>query len=315
MADEEARVIRAVSAILGLAERIWEHVRTVKPQTTSLKIRCPERVAEYAFAFNPNTLRKRIVPKLKLEIPTITSLEVVSLSSLKRVTGVVEKTPDGYVLRLDKLPRSPKGFLATADFLVQDPGSIGLLVETNSKADRVGVGDVDEYWLHAQLKYPKALKWAYSEVEVKDLDVGVDVGVYEALRIVLPERIPRTMEALRNLIREKDPHQLWKRAMEYSRVARGSEAEYVEKLQEVRRIILSDEFRTYVDVERDFRYLQTVPSLHPTDSEGFLGVPRFAHVLARANLDLEAPAAEGVLVYKSGEFQKKTLEIFGRRRT
>lgn len=313
MVDEASRVRRAVSEVLGLVEKFWECIGIIKPETNSLKIRCPERTAEYRFSFKSIALEHGIKPRIDLEIPTITGIEIMSLSTHKTQSQAVVRTENGFVLLLDELPEDDKGYLATAQFLVQDPESIGLLVDRRSKADRVGMGDIDKYWLHAQMKYPETLQSSYADVEISELDVGVDVGLYEALRIAMPKSIPKTMEALRDLITERNPHEVWRKALQYSRVAKGNEAEYLQRLQEIQALISSDEFHQFVDVTKDFRYFQTLPAVITPDSPGLLGVPKFARVVARTSLsvDKDKLVAKGTLIYKSKDFQKKAEDIFG----
>ena len=83
------------------------------------------------------------------------------------------------------------------------------------KAKEVPHEDTTEYWMHAELKYPQALKETYGRLSLEDIDFIINVGVSSDIKEVIPPNFQKEMTFALDMLRETDSHRMFQKGQQY----------------------------------------------------------------------------------------------------
>jgi len=173
------------------------------------------------------------------------------------------------------------------------------------------MGDRDEYWMHAQLKHLSVLKTTYGRLDLRDMDFILDVGIHQTLKTRIPTQIIRELEVIRDLISETDRGRKFKLAFKHLQMRRRRQIRDVQNtLADLQKIFLPTTFSTFIEVERPFRYSDSVRGSDFYDIP-FQTFPKTMKVISRTDLSLSTPAADGKLIFKRKELGDEISKIFG----
>ena len=282
---------------------------TFHVEDQEVTIRCPEQVEAISVAFNasPGLLGQKV--RFAGGKPRRVHLRpLVGLTEL--TSEALSVTDQGFEIRTSEL-KGQGLFLLDVEYDLTSPGFLEALVERNVPRE-TPKGNSTEYWLHAQLKHPGALKVDYGRFDLRDVDFEVNVGIAEHLRTVVPGSLVRELEIAAELLRETDFHKKGAlgRAHTVAMRSRGK-GSTIELLGSLQGIFLPDAFKRFVDVRQDFRYGDCERGQSLFDTLPMLTWPRSMKVISRTDLSLERQAAHGTLTYKRDEFLARVGEIIG----
>jgi hypothetical protein len=187
------------------------------------------------------------------------------------------------------------------------------LVQRDSQAESVSETK-NEYWLHAQLKNLRALQTNYGRLDLLDLDLFLDVAVHQDVKPKIPTPFLEDLNIIAEWIAEKDRGKKWDLSLEHLRKQRAKR--YAGKEQEVLRdmqdLFDPEHFCSFIDVTTPFHYFDCIRGKEFYDKIPFPTFPKTMKVVARTDLSLDNPAAEGKLIYKKRDLQEEVSLVFSR---
>jgi len=246
----------------------------------------------------------------------VCEVKVYGLKPLsKRVYDAVVYTPTKIILNLNKaIELNLESFRLEVVYRMDEVSLRGLV---RSRSSPEPLEDKRLYHLSAQLKDPSSLVAGFSECEIEDYPVTVDVYLQGEINTNIPNYIKRMSEIEAEILKDYDPHhgvkiiELQKKRAGYKR--RLGKEDLRSKLNELSLALRPTRFRNnYLGIEqkRDFILDHCRWGADIFRALGLLMLPRTMEVISKTNLSLDKKAASGVMVYKSGKFSKDIQELF-----
>ena len=170
---------------------------------------------------------------------------------------------------------------------------------------------MNEYWMSAQLKHPKVLRdnLGYGRVDLKDVDVTVDVGIHNELKTTIPPAFIGRLKTFFKIMAESDPRRQYLAVPKLRQLAKEPTAgKEFEILSELESLFLPITFAKYIDVKQDFRYSDCYKSKECFELPMEI-IPKRMNVISRASLTIDDPTANGILVYKNNQFMDAIRRI------
>lgn len=287
-------------------------IATVENQ--EIRIKCPDSIGQYSVALRvkPGVLRR--VRTLRFPFPQLTRLEVRSLPIFKDEHLCVTRGPEEFRVDLDALSDN-EFFLFDFEFRLDDKQYLRSLVHRDHQRESFG-DDQDRFWIQAQLKHLKVLETNYGVIDLRDVDLRVDVGIHQDLKAAIPRAFVEGMEIGAKLLREPNRSKKAALAMEHMRQKRSLQnLKDDEVLGILQGFFTSARFATFLSVSNPFRFSEAQRGTEFYDSIPFPVFPKTMKVVSRTDLSLKNPVAEGHLVYRKAEFQRELEEVFPKMRT
>lgn len=209
-----------------------------------------------------------------------------------------------------------------------DAAALGRLVYARQALNRDSDGEGDDYWLESSIAEPRLLKRICAGLEVRDVDVGVAVGmgvvvdIEKMFGLAMPPEARDTLECARRILDASsaglDRSRLLRAALRYKRqAARYPDLDPGDLQRIVGRATGREATARHIVLDRPYR-------LDGFDYfEGYAGaVPQGLGVQVSARLTLGSPIAEGRLRFMRkgymdrlrGEFRRLKKEKAGRKR-
>jgi hypothetical protein len=299
-----------LKSLFGVAEyvyKIWERIPKTKILNQETTINVPESVVEYSLAISIPSNFRSIRKMIEISAPSIIRVSASSLHPFPRtVREAVKKVQynDGriaYVLFPELLPPESDLISMNTSYLIDDASLLDDLVD-RTKAHEPSGPEKNEYWMHAQLRHPRALVDKFGRFDLRDVDVTVDVGVHNELKNTLPPPFIRRLKTFFKIMSETDPHRQHLAVPELRKLAKEKTAGREFKiLVDLESLFMPTEFSKYLDVSRDFRYSTCYKGKECYELPIEI-IPKKMNVISRADLTLEKPTADGILVYKNNLF-------------
>lgn len=304
----KAAAERGVNEVARRAERIGAVLtgdfRIVSEEIT---IKCPEETEVVSIAFEPHAgvLGQKV--KFPLGKPERAHLRALEGSS-EGLQNALAIHDNGFEIRTRGMGSS-RLFLLEVEYDIEHPRLLDGLIQRNTPAE-TPKSKSTEYWLHAELRHPAALKTRYSRFDLQDLEFAVDVGIAENVKTVLPKSLVKELETSVALLESRDKIRKRVLADEHLRAMdlRGGEST-VRLLGNLQSVFVPTAFRRFVEVKRDFHYGDCERGVSLYDTLPIPTWPRSMKVVSRTDLSLERPASQGTLVYKRDAFQKRVQEL------
>lgn len=304
----KAAAERGVNEVARRAEKLRSVLtgdfRVVSEEIT---IKCPEETEVVSLAFEPHAGAFGQKVRFPFGRP--------ERAHLRPLEGDPDLFRDALVVHdkgFDIITRgmgSSRLFLLEVEYEIEHPRLLDGLVQRNTPVESPKTNST-EYWLHAELRHPAALKTRYGRFDLQDLEFAVDVGIAESVKTVIPDSLVKELETAVALLESRE--KLRKRALAEEHLEamqlRGGEST-VRLLGGLQTVFAPAAFRRFLEVKRDFRYGDCERGVSLYDSLPIPTWPRFMKVVSRTDLSLDRPAAQGTLVYKKDEFQRRVGEL------
>jgi len=215
---------------------------------------------------------------------------------------------------MDRIQPSGENLLLNFGFRIKDDQFVKKLVQKNVQRDspRELNDELDEYWMHAQLKEPKIFRRkGYGRLDLRDIDFSVNVGIHQDLKTAIPSDFVRNLKIISEWIKTKDRVEKWRLGWEHLRLKpksyTGNEEELISDIQS---LFFPHEFKRFVEVREPFRYQESIRGVDFYDLP-FQAFPKLMTVVSRTTLNLETPASKGKLIYKKQVLRDEISRILG----
>lgn len=310
--EKKKKILEQLFGIAGQILNIWEKIPKTKILNQESTINVQGSYVDYSIAIRiPSSLRTFRKP-IPIPIKTLLRVSVSSLSPMPRsLPSVVQRSlsGDGFVLFPERIPSDVEIISMSASYPITRASVMDDFVETKKTHDPGGE-DRNEYWYSALLKHPKILKDDFGRFDVRDVDVTIDVSVQEELGISIPGSFKHRLKTFFELFYETDPRQQWKAIPKLRSLSRAPTAgKEMKILNDLRALFVPIRFSKFIEIRNDFRY-STCYSGKESFELPIDVIPKTMQVVSRADLTLEKPAADGVLIYKKDLFQEALEKLF-----
>jgi len=278
-----------------------------------MRIECPQSIQHYSVVFE--TKGSRILPKKKkFNFGKVRRVSLRPIMSLQPVSDAVSYTENGFEINLKKLEKDTL-YLLDVDYFIEDRRFIDALVNRNVAKESVGE-ETKEYWMVAQLKHLDVLKQEFGYIELKDLDFGVDVSVYNEIKMKVPSIFSQQLETAVKLLSKHhgSRDEQFKLLVQHQQLLHARKEKYYGKifeiLEEIQEIFSPLTFRRFVDVQKDFHYYSCERGKDFYETLPFPTWPKSMKVISRTDINFDRPAADGLLIFKKGDFMDELEKIF-----
>jgi hypothetical protein len=296
-----------LETLFGVAEhiyKIWKKIPKTEILNQETTINIPASVVDYTLMVSIPKDFRSVRKKIEISAPSIVRVSASSLHPFPRTvreairTGVYDDGRVVYALFPELLPSDADLISMTVSYGIDDISVLDDLVDRQTAHEPSG-SEHNEYWMSAQLKHPKVLMENFGRFDLKDVDVTVDVGVQNELKATLPKPFIRRLKEFFDIMAQTDPRQQFKAIPRLRRLAKGKTAGREFKiLVDLEALFMPRAFSRYIDVLKDFRYSDSYKGTEYYELPIQI-IPKRMNVISRADLNLEKPAAEGVLIYKN----------------
>jgi len=300
-------------SLFGLPEKIHKtlsKMKGLKILNQEIVAKTPELLGEYSVAISSGPF----ISKLKFPFPAIANLDIHSMPDYSDQRQVISRLRDGFEISLHRIQPPSEDLLLRFGFHIKDDKFVKNLVQKNVQRDspRGSKNEVDEYWMHAQLKEPKIFeRGGYGRLDLRDIDFGVNVAVHQDLKTAVPSDFVRNLKIISEWIKTKDRVKKWRLGWEHLHLKRksytGNEEELISDIQS---LFFPHEFKRFVEVTEPFRYYESIRGIDFYDLP-FQAFPRVMTVVSRTTLNLESPAAKGKLIYKKQVLRDEIFRVLG----
>jgi hypothetical protein len=276
---------------------------------------CPENLEKWNIVFKSK--KGLFGGKKKFLFPSVKKVSVNSLLPYKDVTSnCVNLLPEGGFELSYKNLNENTPYLLEVDFDIEDPRFIDHMVYRKVQDDAPDA-DKKKYWMQAQLKFTDVFEKMFSNIRLEDLDFDVRVSTHEDIHTSVPGVFRRELEVIVKWMGETDRERKRLLSQEHLALLRArkggklNKKSILELLQDLQDIFLPKTFRTFLDVQKDFYYHDCLRGIDYYVAP-FPTYPKFMTVITRTNLNLDKPAAEGLLEFHRKDFKSKIEDIFGK---
>lgn len=297
-----------VRGLLEWVDRTCGALTDFGAKARSIIVRIPESQAEVGFLIEPRSGSAAARLQLNVTGQHIETAHLVSTPEHVDRSEYVQLLDDTLIIDFSELKSESDSFMLTLGRRVDPEERFSSLVSRSWQRDSEAFksDEPEHYWVYAALKDPIALETKYGNVDLRDFDVSVDIGIYERLRAALPPSFVRRTNALIRFVRERERGKRIRSMLEYSRLRGASgNSDDIAKIGELRMLFTTNGFRDFIEVSKPFRYASAAPSIGAATLEDVFDIPKFVEVCARTNLDVRHPTAKGYLIYKARALLEK----------
>jgi hypothetical protein len=303
---------RAVKSIVKKADSVEQIFRDdFKIEGQEMTVLCPEGVQKFSIALTPKT--SHLLPKsVKFSYGVPIRIEIRQVMGLLNLSDAVEITTNGFKVKLNKLTPGEL-YILDVEYHIDDHRFLDSLVDRTFPRDVPHTSDesIRQYEMSAQLKHLSVLKQKYYNVNLRDVDFTVDIAVHQDVKTTVPGIFRQQLETLVEFSKKKGRSEKFKLMMRSLQLQNqkyaGKELDILENLHE---LFTPMKFRRFVDVLKDFHYSDCMRGSDFYDTLPFPTWPKSMKIVSRTDLNLERPAADGVLAYKHADFVSEIEKVF-----
>ena len=299
--------IGAANALIDVCVRLKEHFSDFRPETQSVAINFADRTCEISFRVSiPGGWRKR---QRKIAVPAHEGFAITKMfdTAFNQHRHEWRRAGTEYVLDANKLPSS-ETYLVTMEGQV-DRDALKQLVYIKPAANRVTGENVDRYWLESSIRNLRMLESIYTDLEIDDVNFGVDVIIGKVFIPAAPLEISAQAKTVGSAFRAASDmdEQEWINSMQSYGAQSRTHPDYDEVpfARLVSRLTAREVVEEYVTVDRPYR-LGTVRT--PEHRHG--AVPQCITINAATKLTLRSPAAKGYLRFNKKEYVERLRSEF-----
>lgn len=303
---------RTVKSIVKKADSLEQIFRNdFKIEGQEMTVLCPESTQKFSIALTPKT--SHLLPKsVKFPYGIPIRIELRQVMGLLNLSDAVEIMTNGFKVKLNKLTPGEL-YILDVEYHIDDHRFVDTLVDRPRPYDVPHTPDenIRQYEMSAQLKHLSVLKQKYYNVNLRDVDFTVDIAVHQDVKTTVPGIFRQQMETLVEFSKKKGRSEKFRLMMRHLQLQKrkygGKELDILENLHE---LFTPIKFRRFVDVMKDFHYSDCMRGTDFYDTLPFPTWPKSMKIVSRTDLNLERPAAEGVLAYKHADFVSEIEKVF-----
>lgn len=299
--------VNAANAIIDICVRLKEFFSDFRPETQSVAINFADHACEISFKINiPEGWRKK---QRKIVVPAHEGFSITKMfdTAFNQHRHEWKRLGSEYVLDANKLPSS-ETYLVTMEGQVSKD-ALNQLVYIKPAANPVADEAVDNYWLESGLRSLGMLESIYTDLEIADVNIGVDVSIGKIFGLTIPPEIKAQAEAIGRVIRAAShtDRQEWYHSIRnyraQNRILPDYDASSFTRL--VNWLTSKEVIEKYVSVDRPYG-LGTVQ--RPEHYHGV--VPQSIRISATTELTLRNPTAKGYLKFNRNAYVEKVRSEF-----
>lgn len=238
----------------------------------------------------------------KVIIPTNEQFEIVEMvdSAFNRIERLWKRTDKGLVLKAKDLPHNSDLFLVTLRGPIPRESVRGL-VDIHVPATPYVDSELDKYWLATAIRDPEILKIMYQDLQIRGVDLTVNVTVQRCFSTSIPHKMRAVMIASRDLIRasqtgnrelkRKAEHRL-RMVSKYIRVTDSEIAVAITSL------VSEELFRDYIRATNPY----SLSGISP-DGATLSPIPKRMNVSVSTNLSYQLKTANGELIFDREKYK------------
>lgn len=297
-----------VGAIVKRSEKIGKEIKKdFEILSEEMTVLCPDNTQKYSIAFQ---VKKNIFNRSKkFEFGKVKRVHLRPLHSLQRVDDAVSILDNGFKISFSDLSQDDM-YILDVESHIDNSRFIDSLVKRNV-ARETPTPEFREFWMHAQLKHLDALKGKYYNIDLRDVDFSVDVGIHQDIKVSIPSIFKDELQTIVNLVKSTGRSEKWKYAMQHLHTkGKGYTGKEFEILDELQDLFYPSEFCKFIDVKRQFNYHDCQRGTEFYETLPFPTWPKTMKVISRTDLNFENPASDGVLKYKQNDFKKEIMKVF-----
>jgi len=290
---------------------INKKLHVARKQGEKLSINCLNSVGTYLISTEIDKgVKRKLGRKIKFNNDAIKDITVTGFPLLSEGSNAVIATTEGFEIDVSKLPDDCDKFIIGVEFRVSNK-LINRFVERTYKIEPLK--EEDEYWMHAAIKSPRLLQDIYNRgVDLTGVDVTVDVGIINDVKICVPKEVIKSLKITRQWIKEKERQKKEKLSWEHMKLQRGcgKKIEF-KKIENLANYCSPSNFeKKFVMVEGPFKLEKCFSKKDYFEDIYFPTFPKVMGVVSRTDLNIENPAADGKLIYKKSEFKEGIVNMF-----
>jgi len=276
-----------------------------------MTIVCPEGKQKYSMLIIPKGSISAPKSKIFTNCRPV-RVELKQMMGFEEVPKAIQMLDDGFKINVDLLS-SGETYILEVENKIEDPRFLDRLVDRNKPRDIPHNTDeeIKTYEISAQLKFLDVLKREFGAIKLRDLEMNVDVAVYQDVNTSIPKVFRDQLETLVKISKSKDKSKAHRLMMRYLQLQQneygGNSFDILRDLQDV-----FDPFRfqKYVGVKKDFHYRDCRRGAMCYDSTLMPNWPKLMTVISRTDLSLNKPAADGIVEYNYATFKTDIKDLF-----
>lgn len=271
-------------------------------------IQCPECIQKYSISLVAKKI-PRIFAKKEFKFGRVRRVSLRQLRSMQIIPDSITTDTEGFIVDMSTLQEGEE-YLLDVEYEIPDKTFVDSLVDRRHAVEP-RTEEEPEYWLAAQLKYPDVLQRSYGRVDIRDIDLSIDVAVHQTINMKVPKQFKDNLETIARLTKPRGRDATFR---DYNKLIHlhkqrysGKETDILASLQDY---FLPSHFKGYVDVRNDFYYSSCERGIDWYDNLPFPTWPKFMTVTTRSDLTLEKCAANGALIYKKKNLIDEIEKLF-----
>lgn len=301
--EKMEQTAREIAKVIEKITESLEKVKALKVEGRGIKIRVPEDVCQYDAIVRVISKHAILSKKIPFNLPQISEISGTFMPSLIPLREAIQKAQEGFWLSMNNIPPGTEYILLSFQYKIHDSHFVSNLVETRVATEPYSYPEKDEYWMHAQLKFPRILQKTYTYLSIEDLELNVDVAVDNEVKTAIPRHFVKSLQIIRKLLAETNREKAHRLLLQHMQHRRRLGMDIYEIITGIQVIFLPDSFRNFIEVSPPFRCFKLEQGREFYDFPGQI-VPKTMTVISRTDLNLERPAVEGKVIYR----KRKLLE-------
>jgi len=300
---------KIIKALINRVKKINANLsEEFKIRGRDMRICCPDSIQTYSVSFESKGV-PFFTKKRKFKFGKVRRVSLRSVQALQTISKAIDIVEDGFEINL-KFLQPGELYILDIEYLIDDPNFIDSLVYRKVTRD-IPKEKKKEYWMTAQLKHLDVLKQDFGFIELRDLDLNVNVGVHQDISLKIPGAFKKQLETVSKLLKPIGrgmTFELYSRLLHQQKSKfGGKEYEILRNLQD---LFVPYEFKRYLDVKYDFTYSNCFRGTEYYDLLPFPTWPKFMNIISRTDLNFDKPAANGLLIFKRKDFIVDIAKIF-----
>ena len=229
-----------------------------------------------------------------------------------RINDAVTREGNLIVLDLNKLVKYDQFRCEIS--CIMNPDFFEGLIKARSSPEPLE--DATKFNLTALLKDPDSLTKGFSEIDIDNYPVFVDVYMKEQINTNIAPFLKQLSSTESKLLQEPDPRRAYRWKLEQNRLKKiGGKKEFSAWLNGIRQFLGPEHFLHYIDrsQSKDFR-IHNCEWGDIFQAVGLIPLPEKMRIINRTDLTVESPAKSGAIIYKSQEFSHEFEKKFGKKK-
>lgn len=297
--------IADVQKVFEWVNKVKKYFEPFKPEFKEMRINYKTRKSDLSLAlFIPASVRRNFV---KIEIPAYQNFVVSEMidESFSRVESAWQFENGKWIMRSALLPASERFLLKLRGEVPQQ--IIEDIVRIQPAQNRDQTIEVDKYWLDSMIRDVDYLAKIYHNLEVEDVDVGVNVGIERCFSSTFPNELKRVLGASRRWINAGHGHdrsEVQRAWANLKYVTGDSKIEVGDIIKTIQKLTEGSLFVNHLSVDLPYSIGKI------SREERFLGLfPEKMAVEATTFLTLNKPIATGYLTFKKKNYMSAITEV------